>query len=139
MCGGVKVHNIKVRPGESLKYRTVSGERTGAWGLGAGRGAYNARVENLDTTWKKEKGNRGVLEVDSISESGVEFRSVDRKKVPLAVVYDDWGDFAMITQAAYGTVAAVHHRMPVPLLNPDGWLEGEDPVTMDVFEPNGVF
>lgn len=123
MCGGLRIHRVNVRPGVSIKYTTLSGERAGTWGLGGGFGAYNARVENLDKTWKTMKDNRAVLEVDSFEEKGAYFKVRGEEKVYLAAIYDISGDIVLITQPAAGGVEKLHHRMPTCLRNTELWLQ----------------
>jgi len=131
MCGGITINRVRVRPGDRTKYTTTEGPREGIWGLGAGNGAYNARVENLNTTWKKEKANRAFIKVDSFDEKGSTFRYPSEKGTLLAAMYDSEGDFVIITQDAIGEVKEVHHRMPILLTTLDelgAWLqEGELP------------
>jgi putative SOS response-associated peptidase YedK len=131
MCSGLRVHHIRVTPGKSLKYITLSGERLGIWGLGRGMGAYNARSENLETTWKGLKENRAVVEVDSFEEKGALYHS-KLVKTQLAAIFDDIGDIVILTRPATGGVELVHPRMPVIL--PDGgkeWL-GEGALPWEV-------
>lgn len=130
MCGGISINRVRVTPGKSVKYKTFSGERTGIWGLGMGYGAYNARVENLDTTWKKERDNRGVLEVGSFEEKGIHFTNAEHK-MKLATVYDIYGDFAIITCPAGGAVKGIHSRMPVAIEDEKSWLEAGELVWSD--------
>lgn len=125
MCGGLQINKRDVRPGQSIKYRTLSGERMGIWGLGGGHGAYNARSENITTTWNNLITNKAVVQVDSFDEKGVSFRRKDDKPLFLAAVHDVCGDLVIITKPAYGGVEKIHHRMPLVLNDPEAWIKGE--------------
>lgn len=122
MCGQIVIRRVKVRPGKSLKYRTLAGEKTGVWGLGEGKGAYNARVENLDKTWPEMKGNRAVLVVDGFDESGVRFKA-DAGETKLAAIYDASGEFVILTCPSANGVEKVHRRMPIVIEDEQAWLE----------------
>lgn len=122
MCGGLRVHHVKVKPGASIKYKTLAGERTGIWGLGEGLGAYNARMENLNTTWANMSGSRGILTVDSFEENGGTFR-VKGEPTLLAGIFDISGDFVLLTRPARDGVEKFHHRMPVIIQHEKQWLE----------------
>lgn len=139
MCSGIIQNKVTVRPGKSLKYRTVEGVKRGVFGLGGGNGSYNARVENLDRTWGKLKGNRAVVEVDYFMEQGVAFRKVDGDKLHLAAIYDDFGDLALLTQPSTGEVKQIHARMPVFIINDERWMEQGALVTfhdIETFTPD---
>lgn len=124
MCGGLRIHHVKVKPGASIKYKTLAGERTGIWGLGEGLGAYNARIENLNTTWANMSGSRAILTVDSFEEGGATFRAVTGTH--LAGIFDVSGDFVLLTRPAQGGVKLYHHRMPVLIGDDNTWLENGD-------------
>lgn len=125
MCGGIRQHKVIVRPGQSVKYRTLAGERTGVWGLGNGTGAYNARSENLLSKWGSIKDNRAVVPVDSFEERGVDFRRRDPSlttQTYLAAIYNDMGELVILTEPARDGIEQVHHRQPVVLRDPGSWL-----------------
>ncbi len=128
MCSTITVQKVKVRPGQSLKYQTLTGRQIGTWGLGRGLGAYNARIEKLPSTWKGIQHNRALVEVNNFEESGIPFHKEGSMK--LAAVYDLAGDFVIITQRAMSGVEEAHHRMPVIIEDETAWLkEGIIPPT----------
>lgn len=124
MCGGLRINRVQVRPGSSIRYRTIIGEKTGVWGLGHGSGAYNARVENLSTTWKKIQVNRAVVHVDSFEEKGIDFK-VGYGTTILAAIFNDIGEIVILTCPSKGSVKAIHHRMPLILADETNWLNGD--------------
>lgn len=122
MCGGLRIHRVTIRPGMPIKYRTLAGPKTGIWGVA--NGAYNARSENLATTWAQLRERRGVIEVDTFNEKGVEFKALGGT-LHLPVLYDFSDDIVLITCNSVGEVKQVHHRMPIPLTSEQEtvWLQ----------------
>lgn len=122
MCNQITIHQVRIRPGNRTKYTTEKGRREGIWGLGNGWGAYNARMENLDSVWKEIKDNRAIITVDSFSEKGNEFRQKGGDTY-LAALYDLEGDFVILTQDSIGDVKQVHPRMPILIENMAEYLQ----------------
>lgn len=129
-------HKEKVGVGSQMDY-TISGSqtRTGKWGLGDNSPQFNVRFESLKTIWAGYYKNRGVVELNGFFEHGYYFHEKDDKPLMAAVLYDDVGDFALITRGANELVRAVHNRQPL-LLDPakyELWLDRALVFTM--FEP----
>lgn len=113
-------------PGQIMAFMTKLGKASGIWGINDGA-RYNARVENLEETWKGIQQNRAILSVDSFWEKGKEFIHVDKKEFNVCVIYNAYAEFAVITAPANGLVKPYHDRMPFILDAHDAakWLNGE--------------
>lgn len=127
MCTTIRRYGRIHTRAQSMQFEALSGNITGRWGIN-GQVA-NARMENLQTTWKDlyEK-NRGILYVDSFLEKGHEFK-VDK---PIAVIYSSTPmyptfkpliEFAIITTDSTGEVVKYHHRMPLIINDVVAWLK----------------
>lgn len=108
MCGRIRRMNKTISPGKKIHVMVGNEIHSMIWGFNKG-GIYNARSENIDTTWAKYKENRCTVEVNSFTEKGAEFVG----KVRLAGIYNEKHEFALLTMPANEIVKKYHHRMPV--------------------------
>lgn len=124
MCGGLTIDKRRVQPGASIKYKTLAGDKIGIWGINRATGAYNARIENLETTWKKEFANRGVIDIEAFKEGAFDISLEEGTgDMGIAILYNEAGEFVVLTQPASEELRRVHHRMPVLVLRDKDWLE----------------
>lgn len=125
MCGRVKINKNIAVPGQTFSIITSAGSKSLMWGSYYGE-YYNARIENLHTTWKYLSGHRCFLEVDEFIEKDGVFRLKDRV-VRLGGIYGPYS-FVLLTKPANFLVKPFHLRMPV-IVNDveDRFLEGKLP------------
>jgi putative SOS response-associated peptidase YedK len=98
------------------------------WGAGPDH-IYNARLETVSTKpmWKRAwtDKSRLIIPVSRFQEGRAWFAHKDDKPLAIAALDGGWSgddqlEAVMLTTAAIGPVAPVHHRMPV-LLTEDLW------------------
>jgi putative SOS response-associated peptidase YedK len=111
MCGGIKKGPVLYRPSSVLPIRLKLGSTSMQWGTKFGD-YYNARSENLLSTWNSIKDNRCILEVDSFIEKDELFMSNRNEPLKLAGIFGT-KYFMLLTQPANLIVYKFHHRMPV--------------------------
>lgn len=123
MCTRLKVAKTYVTMGMTIQYRVLSGIKSGKFGMhGPNYTSLNARRESLGNVWKGlYLTNRGVIEADSFVEKGVQFGKLG-KPTKIACIFDNGGNFAIITTDSTSEVAKVHHRMPCVIEDMDAWL-----------------
>jgi putative SOS response-associated peptidase YedK len=126
MCGRINIDKKIYYPGQRFYYNTHKGVVVGTWGIGQ---AYNARIENIATTWNKIQDNRGLLSVNGFYEKEefvqpfYECHKLSSNKLLLATLYDDDNNFVIITRPAQSSMMKIHHRMPLLIDDGDKWLE----------------
>lgn len=120
MCGHLRTS--KMKPGAEFSFITPSGVTKGIWGFNKGE-QYNARSERLDSIWKKY--NKGILNISSYWEGGMEFKRSKDHVFSLGIIYNPKNEFAIVTCPANILVEPYHHRMPVMLAyeSLDQWFE----------------
>lgn len=108
MCGkATKAGNI-ITPGDIVPIYIRGNHYNLTWGINEGH-IYNARVENLNTTWHSLNKYRGILELDSFFENNMEFTGL--LKVG-CIIRPTTCEFAVITQPSNKQVLLYHNRMP---------------------------
>ena len=124
MCA--KIKRSKNAPGTIHSLITRHGKTAGLWGFENGS-RYNARIESIPLYWKDISSNRGILQVDSFWEQDKEFISKNSNPLNIGVLYNDIGEFAIITTPADDLVKLYHHRMPLILSQKEADLFLEQP------------
>lgn len=122
MCGKLRIQKSILRPGMVARFITLAGQKIGRWGFSGGM-TYNVRSEKLETYWLPLLQNRGVIEVDSFFDKGIEFNKRGSPVVRIPILYDNNQDFSVITKDAVGDVKTVHPRMPVVIEDTEAWLK----------------
>jgi len=120
-----------LRPGKIQGYSTKYGNGAGVWGFNNGS-QYNVRLESINTIWQKYKENRGILQVEYFMEKDKKFIHTEGKTLNLGVLYNDMGEFSVITTEVGETVKPYHHRMPLIITDEQcvSFLEGKTIVTL---------
>jgi len=116
MCGRVKISGLTTEPGQNAVIKTSKGYEIKTWRL---EGMYNARSENLKSTWKEYE--RSSLAVDGFYEHTALIKRKDNKQLYLACINSNLG-FMVVTRNAVGNIKKVHHRMAVAVEDPDLWI-----------------
>jgi putative SOS response-associated peptidase YedK len=126
MCYQFKRKNIIYTPKKEVELRTYHNNPTTlSWGMDFPKGLVkHARFENLYTTWKFNSNNRLILEVDSFWEGGKEFYSKQNSQSPirLGTIYNNSGEFVILTTASYGIIKQYHDRMPIIVNNREDYF-----------------
>lgn len=123
MCSNIRLSRSKsIKSGAVATYRTsyISDifERSGVFGLNGGI-IYNIRSERrisatmTDDVWMNKHLHRGVISILGFTENGNEFTLPGQKPMYAAILYNDEGEFALLTENSSGIVGRFHRRMPV--------------------------
>lgn len=116
MCGRLNIRGRVYYPGSTFDHQSINGMIRGSWSIGQ---AYNARIENIDKTWRWIQNNRGVIQVNGFYESGKYIHMINMN---LATLYNDDHNFVIITRPSQSSISNIHHRMPLIIENIDDWI-----------------
>jgi putative SOS response-associated peptidase YedK len=111
MCGKLNIKGRVYVPGTRLPYTSYNGDMWGVWGIG---NAYNARVENASTTWKRLIDNRGIILVEGFYEKD---KYIHRRPLALGLLYNEQDNFVILTRDSQPSIARIHPRMPLIIEN----------------------
>lgn len=124
MCSTFKVGNRSFSPGNHIIINTLNGYNTKMWSVGR---TYNARVENMRTTWEIFK--PVYAEISSFFEGRALFDLSNTTMFPIACLMTplNWSHsqqgILVITKPSKGTIIEPFHlRMPVLLKNPEEFM-----------------
>lgn len=128
MCGRARQFATELHSGMKVQFVNKDNILTeGRWGIGTlynQAATYNARLENLNGTWKNYIGNRGIVQLDGFYEGKNSFFCLpNHTPLNVAVIYDNRDEFLIITQPAQLPVKLVHLRQPLILEDPELWIK----------------
>jgi putative SOS response-associated peptidase YedK len=124
MCGTLKSSGIIMKPGDMMPFWAQRGMMQFAqWGI---EQAYNARLENLYSTWEPIAQYRCFVKAQWFMDGGEAFKCVGQEHTALAALHNMQGGLVVLTCPAVEPILSRHLRMPLVLPNDsdiDRWLE----------------
>lgn len=119
MCSNIRLsRSMSIKAGSKATYSTFMESmftKSGVFGFNGGF-IYNVRSERLtfnNTKWLGEDLNRGLISIIGFSEGGQEFVLNNYEPMYAAILYNNKGEFAIMTENSSATVGQFHKRMPV--------------------------
>lgn len=122
MCSNIRLSRTKsIKKGQKALYHTYMTyfSQTGTFGFSLGWASgiiYNVRSEKLSSgndKWQGQLLKRGIIKITGFVEGSFEFTTIKEEPMYAAILYNDKGEFAIITEDSAGVVSAYHKRMPV--------------------------
>lgn len=127
MCSNAKIGKNTVTPGASILIYGRHFLEFKTWNPSL----WNARVEKIDTSWRKLE--RVYLHLDAFYEGRGLFKG--EYVLFVAGLYDKPTDsFMIVTRPAIELIRPYHHRMPVCLGNPEAFIWNNRIVEIDYSE-----